>query len=142
MAPLNTSGTATMAKLGKTLMSLFLDKKARAALEAKAALRQHSQSSRHFPDLPPASTPPGTPPGAQIARQPAPPTRDEINARLLEAEQAVSGRMKTPDRQNLIDQALKVRANKAKMLEELPEEQRRRLQALAMMSFMKSRPDG
>ena len=134
-----------MAKLGKTLISLFLDKKARAALEAKAALRQHPQSSRHPPDLPPASTPPGTSPGtspgAQIARQPAP-TRDEINARLLEAEQAVSGRMKTPDRQNLIDQALKVRANKAKMLEELPEEQRRRLQALAMMSFMKSRPNG
>lgn len=121
-----------MAKLGKTLMSLFLDKKARAALENKAALKQHPQSSHRSP---------GASPGAQIAHPPAP-TRDEINARLFEAEQAMSGRLKTPDRQNLIDQALKVRANKAKMLEELPEEQRRRLQALAMMSFMKSRPNG
>ena len=121
-----------MAKLGKTLMSLLLDKKARAALETKAALKQQNHPSTLSPTLSP---------GAPIARQPAP-TRDEINARLLEAEQAMSGRIKTPDRQHLINQALKVRANKAKMLEELPEEQRRRLQALAMASFMKTRPNG
>jgi hypothetical protein len=126
-----------MAKLGKTLMSLFLDKKARAALEAKAALKQLPQSAH-----PAANMPPNVAPGTGLGvRQPTP-TREEINARLLEAEQAVSGRINTPDRQQLINQALKVRANKAKMLEELPEEQRRRLQALALMSFMKSRPDG
>lgn len=120
-----------MAKLGKALMSLLLDKKARAALETKAALKKAQPQPAHAPG-------PASPVGAT---QPEP-TREEINARLHDAQQAVSGRANTPDRQQLIQRALKVRADKAKMLEELPEEQRRRLQALAMMSFMKSRPNG
>jgi len=35
---------------------------------------------------------------------------------------------------------MQVRATKAKMLDDLPEEQRLKLKAMAMMSFMKARP--
>lgn len=117
-----------MAKLGKALMSLFLDKKARDALEAKAARPQRP------PQVP--NTAPIAPPQAQAAH----PSREEIYDRLEQAQQASTQRSATPGRKQLIQDALKVRANKAKMLEDLPEEQRRRLKAMAMMSFMKARP--
>jgi len=122
-----------MAKLGKAFMSLFLDKKARDALEAKAALPKRQQQAPQSPANP--SPPP--------APQPTPhPSQEEIYARLDEAQQAKTQRSATPDRQQLIQNALQVRAKKAKMLEDLPPEQRQKLQALAMMSFMKSRPGG
>jgi len=123
-----------MAKLGKALMSLLLDKKAREALEAKAAAPR--PATQHVPQTPPQQ------PGQAAPAQAPHPSQEEIYARLDEAQQASTNRANTPDRQRLIQEALKVRANKAKMLEELPEEQRRRLQAMAMMSFMKSRPEG
>jgi hypothetical protein len=124
-----------MAKLGKALMSLFLDKKARAALEAKsAAAKAAAQQASHQPPLEPIF-PANEPP-------PLAPTREEIHARLSDAQDRLSGRVGAPDRRQLINDALKVRADKAKMLEDLPEEQRRRLQALAMASFMKARPGG
>ena len=122
-----------MAKLGKALMSLLLDKKAREALDAKAAAKA---ATRHAPH-------PSAPSATQAPQRAEPaPTQEQINARLHEAQQAASGRVNTPDRRQLIQNAMKVRANKAKMLEDLPEEQRRKLQALAMMSFMKARPKG
>lgn len=118
-----------MAKLGKALMSLLLDKKARNALEAKAAVKQAHQQQRTVERAPP--------PQAAPARHPS---RDEINARLDKAQQASLTRTAAPGRQQLIQQAMQVRANKAKMLDELPEEQRLKLKAMAMMSFMKARP--
>lgn len=121
-----------MAKLGKALMSLFLDKKARDALEAKATRPQRPPQA---PNTAP-NTAPTTPPQAQAAH----PSREEIYDRLEQAQQASTQRSATPGRKQLIQDALKVRANKAKMLEDLPEEQRRRLKAMAMMSFMKARP--
>ena len=120
-----------MAKFGKALMSLLLDKKARDALEAKAAATQAYQQQR-------TAT-------RERPQRPAParhPSQDEINARLDKAQQASVTRAGTPGRQQLIQQAMQVRANKAKMLDDLPEEQRLKLKAMAMMSFMKSRPGG
>ena len=120
-----------MAKLGKALMSLLLDKKARAALEAKATRSQQPQQPQ------------------QAQRQAAPrvpepphPSQDEIIARLDDAQKSSTSRAATPDRRKLIEEAQRVRADKAKMLDDLPEEQKRKLQAMAMMSFMKSRPGG
>ncbi len=117
-----------MAKLGKALMSLFLDKKARAALEAKASASARAVHAGTVPASAPARTPP-----------PPHPSQEEIIARLDDAQQSRTARAGTPSRQQLIEDAKKVRAQKAKMLDELPEEQRRKLQAMAMMSFMKSR---
>lgn len=114
-----------MAKFGKALMSLLLDKKAREALEAKGAAQpvtQQAPAPVHAPD--------------------PHPSREELGARLDAAQQASDNRVNTPDRQRLIQDALKVRADKAKMLDDLPEEQRRRLKAMAMMSFMRARPGG
>lgn len=123
-----------MAKLGKALMSLLLDKKAREALETKAALKAVT------PERPARTLPAPASLAPEPALTPAPitqPSREEINARLDHAADVASGRVKSPDRKQLIQNALNVRADKAKMLDDLPEEQRRRLQALAMMSFMK-----
>lgn len=124
-----------MAKFGKALMSLLLDKKARDALEAKSAATQAYQQQRTTTRERPQRAPP--------ARHPS---QDEINARLDEAHKAsvtrAGARSGTPGRQQLIQQAMQVRANKAKMLDDLPEEQRLKLKAMAMMSFMKSRPGG
>ena len=121
-----------MAKLGKALLSLLLDKKAREALEAKTTAAKAA---------PRPSSPPSSPVQAPKVAEP-PLTQDLINARLNDASMAASGRVATPDRRQLIQNALKVRNHKAKMLEDLPEHQRRRLQALAMVSFMKARPKG
>lgn len=112
-----------MAKLGKALLSLLLDKKARAALEAQAAAPR-----------------PQSPPASQQVRQPPPshPSQEEIYSRLDQAQQASTQRAASPDRRQLIQEALKVRANKAKMLEDLPDGQQRRLKALAMMSLLKA----
>lgn len=120
-----------MAKLGKALMSLLLDKKARDALEAKAAVTQAYQQQR-------AVERERTPQAAPVRH----PSQGEINARLDKAQQASVTRAGTPGRQQLIQQAMQVRATKAKMLDDLPEEQRLKLKAMAMMSFMKARPDG
>ena len=116
-----------MAKLGKALMSLLLDKKARDALEAKAVVKRQ-----------PAPASAVQPQRSAPARHPS---QQEINARLDEAQQASTTRTNAPGRQQLIQQALQVRAHEAKMLDDLPEEQRLKLKAMAMMSFMKARPD-
>ncbi|HEY9163558.1 MAG TPA: hypothetical protein VIN57_03020 [Magnetovibrio sp.] len=113
-----------MAKLGKALLSLLLDKKARAALEAQAAAPR--------PQSPPV------PIKASPTPQPHP-SPEEIYSRLDQAQQASVQRAASPDRRQLIQEALKVRANKAKMLEDLPDGQQRKLKALAMMSLLKAR---
>jgi len=119
-----------MAKLGKALMSLLLDKKAREALEAKAAAPARAQEQRTQEQRGQEQRGPQTPH----------PSQDEIYARLEQAQQASQNRVNSPSRQQLIDEARRVRTEKAKMLDDLPEDQRRRLKAMAMMSFMKMRP--
>lgn len=116
-----------MAKLGKALLSLLLDKKARAALEAQAPAPRQGQA-RPQEQARPAAAP----------QQPHP-TQEELYARLEQAQQASVQRAHSPDRRQLIQEALKVRANKAKMLEDLPDGQQRKLKALAMASLLKAR---
>jgi len=131
-----------MAKLGKALMSLLLDKRAREKLAARKAAPQRAPA-------------PGTDDGAEAGAeaQPAPPSpprhadaphpsREELYARLNDAAQASDRRAASPDRQRLIQDALKVRAQQAKKLDELPREQRLKLQAMAQLSFLKARGDG
>ena len=120
-----------MAKLGKTLMSLFLDKRAREAIEAQGKTRAKTPAT---PPTPAPAAPPPTP-------EPHP-SREELNARLEQAADASAKRAASPGRQQLIQQALKVRAAKAKMLDELPQEQRLKLQAMAQMSFLKAKSGG
>lgn len=116
-----------MAKLGKALLSLLLDKKARAALEAQTSVPRQAQVQAQRQARP-----------AAAPQQPHP-TQEEIYARLDQAQQASVQRAHSPDRRQLIQEALKVRANKAKMLDDLPDGQQRKLKALAMMSLLKAR---
>lgn len=122
-----------MAKLGKALMSLFLDKQAREALENKAPFRA------------PPPQPPLTQAQAQAQAQDIAephPSREELNARLDTAAEVRANRAASPNRQRLIEDALRVRANKAKILEDLPQEQRLKLQAMARMTFLKVKDGG
>ena len=117
-------------KLGDAVKSLFLDKRARAALDAAKARD--------------AAAPLGTgqPQTTQPAAETPHPSQDEINARLDEASQRRTQRAGTPDRQALIEDALRIHADKAKILDDLPEEQKQKLKAMAMMTLMKSGGSG
>jgi len=78
------------------------------------------------------------------AQPPAPdrhPTPEEIHARLSEVEHAVESK-KSPDRQQLIKQALKIRAAKADILDDLSDEQRNKLHDLAVRSLLSAVRDG
>ena len=112
-----------MATFGNAFKSLFLDKKARDSLQNR-------------PQQPLAPQP--------RALKPAPdrhPSPEEIHARLEEVDQAV-GNKKSPDRQQLIKEALKIRAAKADVLENLSDEQRNKLHDLAVRSLLSAVREG
>lgn len=114
-----------MAKFGNAFMSLFLDKRARESLKAvKTGQPAAAQSATQSP----VAAAPQTPPH---------PTQDEINARLDEAVEARARNAASPDRRALIEQARQIHADKSKILDDLPEEQQRKLKAMALMALMK-----
>jgi len=120
-----------MAKLKKTIMSLFLDKKARAALDRRPLVRQaivYQESHNIVQDPPP-----------QTATQPHPEV-EEITERLSQAEQEME-KKRSPERLELIQEAMKIRNKQAKMLDALSEDQRSRLQEIAVNSFLNGGKD-
>ncbi|PCI42505.1 MAG: hypothetical protein COB46_00535 [Rhodospirillaceae bacterium] len=116
-----------MAKFGKAFMSLFLDKKARDSLKNKPL-----RPAR--PDLKPVADQAPAP-----AQQPHL-TPEEICERLVEAEQEMT-KKRSPERLQLIQNALKIRSEQAKIFNQLSEEQRQKLQEIAMSSFVNGGKD-
>jgi len=108
-----------MAKLGGAFMALFLDKKAREIVKNR-------------PQQPITSAPNQS---APTAAQPAP-SPQVINDRLAEAEQEMA-KKRSPERLQLIKNAMKIRNEQAKLLDELSTEQKKKLQEIAMKSFLK-----
>lgn len=112
-----------MVKFGSAFKSLFLDKKARDSLDNRPSQ--------------PLAQPPLAPQPATASH----PTPEEIHARLEEVDQAV-GSKKSPDRQKLIKEALKIRAAKADVLDDLSDEQRNKLHNLAVRSLLSAVREG
>lgn len=115
--------------LGGAVMSLFLDKRARETLKAAKGAQPVGEqpATPQAPQAPQATAAPTAPH----------PTREEINARLDEAVERRAQRANTPDRQALIEDALRIHADKSKILDDLPEEQKQKLKAMAMMALLK-----
>lgn len=102
----------------KALLSVVMDKKARETLEAVQAK--------------------GAAPAAEQPPRPASAEELRLAARkaLEAAEKDLSEKPKLNiDRKALILQALAVRKQKTKLLEDLPPDQREKLQAMAMQAF-------
>ena len=112
-----------MAKLGNAFKSLFLDKKARDSLKN----RPQRPAAPHMRAVQPPQAPH--------------PSVEEIHARLEEVDQAVDSK-KSPDRQQLIQEALKIRSAKASILEDLSDEQRNKLHDLAVRSLFNAVREG
>lgn len=117
-----------MAKFGNAFMSLFLDKRARESLKAVKTGQPAAAQSPAAASTAASHTSP---------QAPTHPTQDEINARLDEAVEARARNAASPDRRALIEQARQIHADKSKMLDDLPEEQQRKLKAMALMALMK-----
>ena len=116
-----------MAKFGKAFMSLFLDKKARESLKNKPL-----QPAQH--NLRPVARP------ATVPAQQSHLTPEEICERLVEAEQEMTQK-RSPERLQLIQNAMKIRSKQSKLLDALSDEQRQRLQDIAMKSFLNGGKD-
>lgn len=101
-----------MGFLGNLLMGLFLDKKARTALKGRQAVRR--------PGAGPASA------------------RDEAIAQV----QAQGKDFVTPERAELIRQAMAVRKAKQTILADLNDEQRQKLVAMAMKKLLNEGREG
>lgn len=100
--------------LSKTLLSMVLDEKAR----DKLAQRKTAEGS-------------GKPGGAANSR-----------ADQIKQIQAAGKGMMTPERAELIRNALEVRKAKAKIFDDLNDEQKRKLYALAVKTFLGQGGDG
>jgi len=117
-----------MSKIGKAFMSLILDKKAIETMEVAA----HQKASAK------AAAPPGLQPPLHAPFPPArqPSVKEQLDAKL-DAVQNRPERGVSPTRQQLIQDALRMRANKQQeVLEDLTDEQRLKLQVLAMRAMM------
>jgi hypothetical protein len=108
-----------MAKLGSAFMALFLDKKAR-------------ERVKNRPQQP---VNPVQPVVSPTVEEP-PLTVQHIHDRLDQAEQEMI-KKRSPERLQLIKNALKIRNEQAKLLDELSSEQRQKLQEIAVKSFLK-----
>jgi len=108
-----------MAKLGGAFMALFLDKKAREIVK--------NRPQQPIPPAPNQTAPTAvqTPPSPQV-----------INDRLAEAEQEMV-KKRSPERLQLIKNAMKIRNEQAKLLDDLSTEQKQKLQEIALKSFLK-----
>lgn len=115
------------------LKTLFLDKKARKAL-AKGAARKAAKTGQ---PAPPAKAAKGGKPAD--ARAPG----DARTKAIRQAQQAMR-KVATPDRAELIRQAMEVHRAKQTVLAELSDEQRQKLVALALRQLLNEgrEPDG
>ena len=115
-----------MSKFSKAVMSLFLDQKARDAMELarhrKTALKGAAQTQ--------SGTTPTTP-----EDQPQERIKEQLDAKLDEVQKRTA-RAGSPSRQELIQNAMRVRAQKQDVLADLSDEQRLKLQVLAMKAMM------
>jgi hypothetical protein len=103
--------------VSKALTSVFLDKNARRTMEMKR--RRHSLAAA-APEPPPEMT------------------RRDLNARLdakLEDFRRQAANPATLERQALIQNALKIHGAKSKIFENLSDEERRKLHAMAITAF-------
>jgi len=107
-----------MSKIGKALLSLILDKKARDALDVAA---QQPKT---------ALTPQPTAPA-----QPQPSLNEQLHTKLTAAQSQPRSNL-APNRQQLIQNAMRVRSTKQDVLQELSQEQRLKLQVMAMKAML------
>jgi len=112
-----------MSKIGKAFMSLILDKKARTALEQSAARPKDMPS--------PAPAPVAAPQEHEAALQ------ERLQAKLDEVQNRPPPSA-NPSRRELIQNARRVHASKQTILNDLSDEQRLKLQVLAMRAMMPS----
>ncbi len=122
-----------MSKFSKAFMSLFLDQKARDAME----LARHRKTVLEEG----AKTQPGTPPTSQPAPEDLPreDIKEQLDAKLDEVQNRAE-RTGSPSRQALIQNAMRVRAQKQDVLSDLSDEQRLKLQVLALKAMMPPKP--
>jgi len=105
-----------MSKIGKAFLSLILDKKAREALKIAAQQPKPTPAPRNF-----------VPPQPSLNKQ--------LHTKL-EAAQSRPRPNAAPNRQQLIQNAMRVRSSKQDVLQELSQEQRLKLQVMAMKAMM------
>jgi len=115
-----------MAKFGGAFMALFLDKKARTNLKNKPTQSQNAA--------------PHTPPAPQRVENAPQVTPEGLRDRLVEAEQEMEQK-RSPDRLELIKNAMKIRNEQTKILDQLSKEQRQKLQDIAVNSFLNGGKD-
>ena len=133
-----------MAKLSKALLTLLLDKKARESIKrqppSQQAMADAEAQAEALARALTGETQPVNPAQMNAQRAYGPqephPSPQEIHDRLDQAQQKVAQKRGTPERQRLIEEARRVRASKQSVLDELSEEQRLKLQALAMKTMM------
>ncbi len=107
--------------ISKAITSVFLDKDARRTIEEKR--RRHSLAA------------------AEPAAKPVPrpePTRQDLNARLdakLEDFRHQAANPATRERRELIQNAIKIHGAKSNIFENLSDEERHKLHAMAMAAF-------
>lgn len=105
--------------VSKALTSVFLDKKARRTMEVKRRV-----------DSLPAAEPTATPAPEM--------TRQDLNAQLdakLEGFRRQAADPATRERRELIQNAMKIHSAKSKIFENLSDEERQKLHAMAMAAF-------
>jgi len=111
-----------MSKIGKALLSLILDKKARDALDVAA--QQPKTALTPQPTAQPTAPP-----------QPQPSLNEQLHAKLTAAQSQPRSNL-APNRQQLIQNAMRVRSTKQDVLQELSQEQRLKLQVMAMKAML------
>jgi len=107
-----------MSKRPNAFMALFLDKKA----------REHLKNRSQHP-APQTVTFPSTP---QKEDHPSP---ENIRNRLDEAQTEME-KKRSPERLKLIKNAMNIRREQVKLLDQLSDDQRQRLQSFAVKSFL------
>ncbi|MEQ8322621.1 MAG: hypothetical protein RH946_20325 [Rhodospirillales bacterium] len=110
--------------LKRALLSIFIDKNARAKLDALEAVKRGE-----------AVPAPVTPPAGEEDDDDILP--ETLVRQAIESASAELDRKKNlpPGRAALIEQALSIHDSKSKMLDDLPEEQREKLMVMAMHAF-------
>lgn len=112
-----------MSKIAKAFMSLILDKKAREALHTAAQQPKSAQTARPRPTHQQQDV------------------KAQLDAKLNEVQNRTENAT-PPDRKQLIQDAMRVRAAKQEVLADLSQEQRLKLQVLAMKAMMPNKPGG
>ena len=118
----------------RALMSVFMDKKARAKYDAiqesKKAARSRNAAPLSTPNARPATNTPATDDDNDILPETL--IHQAIDAASQELERKKN---LPPGRQALIEQALSIHDQKTQVLADLPDEQREKLMVMAMHAF-------